>query len=142
MSLYGEKFKIGGLSCGLVALRGCCQTGSTGWCSSGSTHPWSRSRPWSGTRPSLRGRASCPRATASTVRISSTAPPPAAYHVVLQVGKQYLGDVTGYQAQVTEAPGDHPGAGGDHPDPAGHHRGEGEHHRPAGGDHRDSDGHD
>ena len=27
------------------------------------------------------------------------------YHVVLQVGKQYLGDVTGYQAQVTQLQG-------------------------------------
>ena len=72
MSLYGEKFKIGGLSCGLV-LRG----------SANGEYRVVFEREYAsleqiGTRPSLRGSAFCPRATASRSRISSTVPPPAA----------------------------------------------------------------
>ena len=76
MSLYGEKFKIGGLSCGLV-LRG----------------------------PVLEGECILPAGYGFTVKDIQYSAATRSYQVVLQVGTQYLGDVTGYQAQVTQLQG-------------------------------------
>lgn len=89
MSLYGEKFKIGGLSCGLV-LRG----------SANGEYRVVFEREYASLEqiealewdpPVLEGSASCPRATASRSRISSTAPPPAATMWCFRWGRSIWG---------------------------------------------------
>lgn len=103
MSLYGEKFKIGGLSCGLV-LRG----------SANGEYRVVFEREYASLEqiealewdpPVLEGACILPVGYGFTVKDIQYSAATRSYHVVLQVGKQYLGDVTGYQAQVTELQG-------------------------------------
>ena len=100
MSLYGEKFKIGGLSCGLV-LRG----------SANGEYRVVFEREYASLEqiealewdpPVLEGECILPAGYGFTVKDIQYSAATRSYHVVLQVGTQYLGDVTGYQAQVTE----------------------------------------
>lgn len=103
MSLYGEKFKIGGLSCGLV-LRG----------SANGEYRVVFEREYASLEqiealewdpPILEGECILPEGYGFTVKDIQYSAATRSYHVVLQVGTQYLGDVTGYQAQVTELQG-------------------------------------
>ena len=103
MSLYGSKFKIGGLSCGLI-LRGNVngeyrvvfereyasleQIEALNWDS-----------------PSIEGDCILPAGYGFEVRDIQYSANIRSYTVVLQVAEQYLGDVTGYQAQVAELQG-------------------------------------
>ena len=98
MSLYGEKFKIGGLSCGLV-LRG----------SANGEYRVVFEREYASLEqiealewdpPVLEGECVLPAGYGFTVKDIQYSAATRSYHVVLQVGTQYLGDVTGYQAQV------------------------------------------
>ena len=104
MSLYGSKFKIGGLSCGLV-LRG----GTNGEYRCGIRAEYAsleqiEALNWD--PPSIEGGGvSCPQAMASPVKDIQYSAATRSYTVVLQVAEQYLGDVTGYQAQVAELQG-------------------------------------
>ena len=103
MSLYGEKFKIGGLSCGLV-LRG----------SANGEYRVVFEREYASLEqiealewdpPVLEGECVLPAGYGFTVKDIQYSAATRSYHVVLQVGTQYLGDVTGYQAQVTQLQG-------------------------------------
>lgn len=103
MSLYGEKFKIGGLSCGLV-LRG----------SANGEYRVVFEREYASLEqievlewdpPILEGECILPAGYGFMVKDIQYSAATRSYHVVLQVGTQYLGDVTGYQAQVTELQG-------------------------------------
>ena len=104
MSLYGDKFKIGGLSCGLV-LRGRGQRGVPGGIRAGVRLPGEDRGPELGPLPPSRGSVSCPRATVSPSRISSTAPLPAAIMWCCRWEPSTWVTFTGYQAQVTELQG-------------------------------------
>ena len=110
MSLYGEKFKIGGLSCGLV-LRG----------SANGEYRVVFEREYASLEqiealewdpPILEGECILPEGYGFMVKDIQYSAATRSYHVVLQVGTQYLGDVTGYQAHGDPASGDHYGAGG------------------------------
>ena len=103
MSLYGEKFKIGGLSCGLV-LRG----------SANGEYRVVFEREYASLEqiealewdpPILEGECILPEGYGFMVKDIQYSAATRSYHVVLQVGTQYLGDVTGYQAQVTQLQG-------------------------------------
>ena len=103
MSLYGEKFKIGGLSCGLV-LRG----------SANGEYRVVFEREYASLEqiealewdpPVLEGECILPEGYGFMVKDIQYSAATRSYHVVLQVGTQYLGDVTGYQAQVTQLQG-------------------------------------
>ena len=103
MSLYGDKFKIGGLSCGLV-LRG----------SSNGEYRVVFEREFASLEeiealewdpPTLEGECILPAGYGFTVKDIQYSAATRSYQVVLQVGAQYLGDVTGYQAQVAELQG-------------------------------------
>lgn len=100
MSLYGSSVKIDGVPCGLVTrgavngqylavfereLAGLEQVEAINWA-----------------RPTVEGTCILPAGygfTVSDIRYSADI---RSYTVVLRVGEQYLGDVTGYQVQVTE----------------------------------------
>ena len=103
MSLYGDKFKIGGLSCGLV-LRG----GANGEYRVVFEREYAsleeiEALNWD--PPTIEGECILPAGYGFTVKDIQYSASTRSYHVVLQVGTQYLGDVTGYQAQVTELQG-------------------------------------
>ena len=103
MSLYGDKFKIGGLSCGLV-LRG----GANGEYRVVFEREYAslekiEALNWD--PPTIEGECILPAGYGFTVKDIQYSAATRSYHVVLQVGTQYLGDVTGYQAQVTELQG-------------------------------------
>ena len=100
MSLYGNKIQIDGVSCGLV-MRGS---------SNGqylvvferelATLEQVEAIHWE--RPTIEGDCILPAGygfTVSDIRYSAAT---RSYTVVLQVGEQYLGDVTAYQSQVAE----------------------------------------
>ena len=103
MSLYGDKFKIGGLSCGLV-LRG----GANGEYRVVFEREYAsleeiEALNWD--PPTIEGECILPAGYGFTVKDIQYSAATRSYHVVLQVGTQYLGDVTGYQAQVAELQG-------------------------------------
>ena len=103
MSLYGDKFKIGGLSCGLV-LRG----GTNGEYRVVFEREYAsleeiEALNWD--PPTIEGECILPAGYGFTVKDIQYSASTRSYHVVLQVGTQYLGDVAGYQAQVTELQG-------------------------------------
>ena len=103
MSLYGDKFKIGGLSCGLV-LRG----GTNGEYRVVFEREYAsleqiEALDWD--PPTIEGECILPAGYGFTVKDIQYSASTRSYHVVLQVGTQYLGDVAGYQAQVTELQG-------------------------------------
>ena len=100
MSLYGEKFKIGGLSCGLV-LRG----------SANGEYRVVFEREYASLEqiealewdpPVLEGECVLPAGYGFTVKDIQYSAATRSYQVVLQVREQYLGDVTGYQAQISQ----------------------------------------
>lgn len=100
MSLYGETCKIGGLSCGLV-LRG----GSNGSYQAVFEREFAsleeiEALEWD--PPAIEGTCILPEGYGFEVRDIQYSAAKRAYTVVLQVGRQYLGDVTGYQAQIQE----------------------------------------
>lgn len=103
MSLYGDKFKIGGLSCGLV-LRG----GTNGEYRVVFEREYAsleeiEALNWD--PPTIEGECILPAGYGFTVKDIQYSASTRSYHVVLQVGTQYLGDVAGYQAQITELQG-------------------------------------
>lgn len=103
MSLYGETCKIGGLSCGLV-LRG----GSNGSYQAVFEREFAsleqiEALEWD--PPAIEGTCVLPEGYGFEVRDIQYSAAKRAYTVVLQVGRQYLGDVTGYQAQIQELQG-------------------------------------
>lgn len=103
MSLYGEKFKIGGLSCGLV-LRG----GTNGEYRVVFEREYASLEQIEGISwepPVIEGECILPAGYGFQVKDILYSAATRSYHVVLQVGTQYLGDVSGYQAQMTELQG-------------------------------------
>ena len=103
MSLYGDKFKIGGLSCGLV-LRG----------SANGEYRVVFEREYASLEqiealewdpPVVEGECPLPAGYGFTVKDIQYSANTRSYTVVLQTAEQYLGDVTGYQAQVAELQG-------------------------------------
>lgn len=103
MSLYGEKFKIGGLSCGLV-LRGSAN-GEYRVVFERECASLEQIEALEWDPPVLEGECILPAGYGFTVKDIQYSAATRSYQVVLQVGTQYLGDVTGYQAQVTQLQG-------------------------------------
>ena len=103
MSLYGDKFKIGGLSCGLV-LRGSAN-GEYRVVFEREYASLEQIEALNWDPPTIEGECILPAGYGFTVKDIQYSAATRSYHVVLQVGTQYLGDVTGYQAQVTELQG-------------------------------------
>ena len=103
MSLYGSPWKIGGIPCGLI-LRG----GANGEYRVVFEREYAsleeiEALNWD--PPTIEGECILPVGYGFTVKDIQYSAATRSYHVALQVGKQYLGDVTGYQAQVTELQG-------------------------------------
>ena len=99
MSLYGEKFKIGGLSCGLV-LRG----GTNGEYRVVFEREYAsleqiEAIDWS--QPEIEGESVLPAGYGFEVTDIRYNASTRSYTVALKVAAQYLGDVTGYQVQVS-----------------------------------------
>ena len=103
MSLYGDKFKIGGLSCGLI-LRGSVN-GEYRVVFEREYASLEQIEALDWDPPTLEGECILPAGYGFTVKDIQYSAATRSYAVVLQVGTQYLGDVTGYQAQVTELQG-------------------------------------
>ena len=100
MSLYGDKFKIGGLSCGLI-LRGSVNgeyrvvfEREYACLEDIEAIDWSR--------PEVVGECVLPAGYGFTVVDITYTHSERCYKVMLDVGEQYLGDVTGYTAQVSQ----------------------------------------
>ena len=103
MSLYGDKFKIGGLSCGLVLRGGANGEYRVVFEREFASLEQIEALDWD--PPAIEGECILPAGYGFTVKDIQYSAATRSYHVVLQVGTQYLGDVTGYQAQVTELQG-------------------------------------
>ena len=103
MSLYGDKFKIGGLSCGLVLRGGANGEYRVVFEREYASLEQIEALEWD--PPAIEGDCILPAGYGFTVKDIQYSAATRSYHVVLQVGTQYLGDVTGYQAQVTELQG-------------------------------------
>ena len=103
MSLYGDKFKIGGLSCGLVLRGGANGEYRVVFEREFASLEQIEALNWD--PPAIEGECILPAGYGFTVKDIQYSASTRSYHVVLQVGTQYLGDVTGYQAQVTELQG-------------------------------------
>ena len=101
MSLYGDKFKIGGLSCGLVLRGGANGEYRVVFEREFASLEQIEALNWD--PPAIEGECILPAGYGFTVKDIQYSAATRSYHVVLQVGTQYLGDVTGYQAQVTES---------------------------------------
>ena len=100
MSLYGEKFKIGGLSCGLV-LRG----GTNGEYRVVFEREYASLEQIEGISwepPVIEGECILPAGYGFQVKDILYSAATRSYTVVLQVTEQYLGDVAGYRSQVEE----------------------------------------
>ena len=100
MSLYGDKFKIGGVSCGLV-LRGSAN-GEYRVVFEREYASLEQIEDISWDPPTILGECILPAGYGFTVEDIQYSAATQSYTVVLQVGTQYLGDVTGYQAQVSQ----------------------------------------
>ena len=103
MSLYGDKFKIGGLTCGLI-LRG----SANGEYRAVFEREYAfleqiEALEWD--PPTIEGECILPAGYGFTVKDIQYSAATRSFTVVLQVKEQYLGDVTGYQAQVAELQG-------------------------------------
>ena len=103
MSLYGDKFKIGGLSCGLVLRGGTNGEYRVVFEREFASLEQIEALNWD--PPTIEGKCILPAGYGFTVKDIQYSAATRSYHVVLQVGTQYLGDVAGYQAQVTELQG-------------------------------------
>ena len=103
MSLYGDKFKIGGLSCGLVLRGGTNGEYRVVFEREFASLEQIEALEWD--PPTIEGECILPAGYGFTVKDIQYSTSTRSYHVVLQVGTQYLGDVAGYQAQVTELQG-------------------------------------
>ena len=103
MSLYGSKFKIGGLSCGLV-LRGSVN-GEYRVVFEREYASLEQIEALNWDPPTIEGECVLPAGYGFTVKDIQYSAATRSYTVVLQVAEQYLGDVTGYQAQVAELQG-------------------------------------
>ena len=103
MSLYGSKFKIGGLSCGLV-LRGSVN-GEYRAVFEREYASLEQIEALNWDPPTIEGECVLPAGYGFTVKDIQYSAATRSYTVVLQVAEQYLGDVTGYQAQVAELQG-------------------------------------
>ena len=103
MSLYGDKFKIGGLSCGLVLRGGTNGEYRVVFEREFASLEQIEALEWD--PPTIEGACILPAGYGFTVKDIQYSASTRSYHVVLQVGTQYLGDVAGYQAQVTELQG-------------------------------------
>ena len=100
MSLYGSKIQIDGVSCGLV-MRG-SSNGQYLVVFERELATLEQVEAINWEQPSIEGDCILPVGygfTVSDIRYSAAT---RSYTVVLQVGEQYLGDVTGYQSQVAE----------------------------------------
>lgn len=100
MSLYGNKIKIGGVTCGLV-MRG----GSNGQYLAVFEREFASLEQieainWD--QPTVEGDTILPAGYGFEVKQIEYAMGTRSYTVLLQVAEQYLGDVAGYQSQVTE----------------------------------------
>ena len=103
MSLYGDKFKIGGLSCGLVLRGGTNGEYRVVFEREFASLEQIEALEWD--PPTIEGECILPAGYGFTVKDIQYSASTRSYHVVLQVGTQYLGDVAGYQAQITELQG-------------------------------------
>ena len=100
MSLYGNKIQIDGVSCGLVMRGSVNGQYLVVFERELATLEQVEAIHWE--RPTIEGDCILPAGygfTVSDIRYSDAT---RSYTVVLQVGKQYLGDVTAYQSQVAE----------------------------------------
>lgn len=100
MSLYGDKFKIGGLSCGLVLRGGANGEYRVVFEREYASLEQIEALEWD--PPVVEGECPLPVGYGVTVKDIQYSAAARSYQVVLQVGKQYLGDVTGYQAQISQ----------------------------------------
>ena len=103
MSLYGSKCQIGGLSCGLV-LRGSVN-GEYRVVFEREFASLEQIEALNWDPPFIEGECILPAGYGFEVRDIQYSANIRSYTVVLQVAEQYLGDVTGYQAQVAELQG-------------------------------------
>ena len=103
MSLYGSKCQIGGLSCGLV-LRGSVN-GEYRVVFEREYASLEQIEALNWDPPTIEGECVLPAGYGFTVKDIQYSAATRSYTVVLQVAEQYLGDVTGYQAQVAELQG-------------------------------------
>ena len=100
MSLYGSKIQIDGVPCGLV-MRGSVN-GQYLVVFERELATLEQVEAISWEKPTIEGECILPAGygfAVSDIRYSAAT---RSYTVVLRVGKQYLGDVTGYQSQVAE----------------------------------------
>ena len=100
MSLYGSKIRIDGVPCGLV-MRGSVN-GQYLVVFERELATLEQVEAISWEKPTIEGECILPAGygfTVSDIRYSAAT---RSYTVVLQVGEQYLGDVTGYQSQVAQ----------------------------------------
>lgn len=100
MSLYGNKIKIGGVTCGLV-MRG----GSNGRYLAVFEREFASLEQIEAIKwdpPTVEGETILPAGYGFEVKQIEYAMGTRSYTVHLQVAEQYLGDVAGYQSQVTE----------------------------------------
>ena len=103
MSLYGDKFKIGGLSCGLVLRGGINGEYRVVFEREYASLEQIEALEWD--PPTIEGECILPAGYGFTVKDIQYSAATRSFTVVLQVKEQYLGDVTGYQAQVAELQG-------------------------------------
>lgn len=100
MSLYGNKIQIDGVSCGLVMRGSVNGQYLVVFERELATLEQVEAIHWE--RPTIEGDCILPAGygfTVSDIRYSAAT---RSYTVVLQVGEQYLGDVTAYQSQVAQ----------------------------------------
>lgn len=103
MSLYGSKFKIGGVPCGLVMRRGINGEYRVVFEREYATLEQVEAIDWD--PPEIEGECILPTGYGFEVKRLEYDSGTRCFNVILQVSDQYLGDVTGYQAQVTELKG-------------------------------------
>ncbi len=104
MSLYGKKYNIDGVPCGMI-LRG----GANGRYQAVFEREYASLEEieainWA--RPTVEGDSPLPAGYGFTVEDISYSSATRSYTVTLQVAEQYLGDVAGYAAQVEELEAD------------------------------------
>lgn len=100
MSLYGTACKIGGVACGMVL-----RSGVNGYYRAVFEREFASLEDIEGIQwdqPVIEGDCILPDGYGFTVEDIEYSAATRSYTVVLKVGQQYLGDVTGYQAQVEE----------------------------------------
>lgn len=100
MSLYGDQLQIGGVTCGLVMRGGSNGTYLAVFEREFASLEEIEAIQWD--KPDIQGTCILPVGYGFTVADIRYSAATRSYTVELQVARQYLGDVAGYEAQVTE----------------------------------------